>query len=361
MNRRALALAAAMAFGFTPFAAQAIRPVKPIAPAAPPDAGAPAEPAPVAPVEPAHRGPVHPVGEAPKPVPKKPQLPPELQVKPPPPPKKIVNPAEVTYRKKTEDHLFVLRVRPGEPKPGQTVELLLELSKLHDPPDPVVGDREPVAGAELVVSLEKGGAAPEHLLHALDQPGQYGAHITAGEAGLYTVRIASRSGDAALAASFPLGIGVPTPVRPDDVAATLAAASRGPHRAVRSRKQAAGDTVHAALPEIMRQLGEKLLALDAALSGQGDAAAQAHAMAELSKAIAGQTPPQNSERPAEFDQQAGELTHALGLLAQNPTRAKLADVEQNHCWKCHAEYRFGVASDVSGWPKFVAAEPQEEK
>ena len=360
MNRRALALAAASALGLAPFAAQAIHPVRPIAPQQPPDAGAPQAAAPM-PSEPAHVGPVKPANPAPKPVaPAKPQIPPELLAKPAPPPKKIEHPAEVTYRQKTADHAYALRVRPGEPKPGESIELLLDLAKLHDPPDPVVGDREPEAGVDLLIAVAKSGEGKPHLLHAMSEPGQYGAHLTVAEPGLYTVTIIRRGTEGGVVAHFPLGIGVATPVRPDDVAATLVPASLGPQRAVRSRKQAASDAVQKALPKVMRELGEKLLALDSALDGHGDAAAQAHAMAELSKAIAGQTPPQGSDRPREFDAQAAQLTSALNQMAQSPSRARLQDLEQNHCLKCHAEFRWGVASDVSAWPKFTAAEPKEE-
>ena len=200
--------------------------------------------------------------------------------------------------------------------------------------------------------MEKGKAAPPRLMHALPQPGEYGAHVTVGEAGLYTVRIARVSGKPGVDASFPLGIGVATPVRPDDVAATLTPTGRGP-RAVRPDDTPAAS--QAGLAQLMRQLGEKLLATDAALAANnsGEAAAQAKAMVELSKSIPGQVPPYGNDRPREFDQQAGALTTALTALAGSPDATKLANVEQNLCWKCHAEYRWGVASDVSAWPGFT--------
>ncbi|MBS2031055.1 MAG: hypothetical protein JST54_24350 [Deltaproteobacteria bacterium] len=365
MNKlRTLALVV-VAFAL-PLAAHAAHPVKPAnAPAEPPDAGptpvqpVAATPPPAAPEPAPSHGPVAPAGkpaDAPKkPVGAAPQLPPELQPKPPPVEKKIENPAEVTYRQKAGEHAFALRVRPGAPKPGDTLELILDLAKLHDPPDPVVGDREPARDEDLVITLEKGKSATR-VLHALAEPGRYGAHFTLSEGGLYTVRISRRSGKPGVDASFPLGVGVATPVRPDDVAATLTPTGHGPLRVIRPEDTAPDGSPKAAMPQVMRLLGEKLLALDAQVSsGKGDAAATARAMAELAKALPGQTPPFGDSRPREFDQAASDLTAALTAFAASPSAAKLATVEQNQCWKCHAQFRWGVASDTAGWPSFAAA------
>ena len=246
-------------------------------------------------------------------------------------------------------------MRPGAPKPGDTLELILDLAKLYDPPDPVVGDREPARDEDLVVTLEKGKSATR-VMHALAEPGRYGAHFTLGESGLYTVRISRRSGKPGVDASFPLGVGVPTPVRPDDVAATLTPMGHGPTRAVSAQETTSDGSPKAAMPQVMRQLGERLLALDAAVNGgHGDSAANARAMAELAKALPGQTPPFGDTRPREFDQAANDLGVALTSFAASPSASKLQSIEQNQCWKCHAQFRWGVASDTAGWPSFAAA------
>jgi len=281
-----------------------------------------------------------------------PELPPELQVKARPPPKKIEHPAEVIYRQKVGDHAFALRVRPGEPVPGQLLELVVDLLKLHDPPDPVVGDREPDKGEDLIVTLTLDGHAHARVLHPLAEPGAYGAHVTVDAPGLYAVRVSRRTGKPGIDATFKLGIGVATPVRPDDVAATIQTRHHGPMRPAGDDADGADG---AALSTVMRELGRALVSLDASLaSGHGDAAAQARAMAALSKGIAGKVPPFGADRPKEFAQLASGLTAALTELASAPSTAKLQAVQQSQCTKCHAAYRWGVASDVSSWPAFTA-------
>lgn len=358
MKRPILALAAAGAFAMAPMLASAVRPVRPAgAPPEPVDAGPPPEPPkavePARPAEPAKPAPKP--NDAVKPPPKPvPATAPAAEAKPPEP-KKIENPAEVTYRQKVEDHSFALHVRPGAPKPGNALELLLEISRLHDPPDPTYGDREPERDADLVLFLEKGKPTTPVVLHPMSEPGVYGAHVSAMEQGLYTVRIARRTGKPGLEASFPLGIGVATPARPDDVLASLPKSGQRTGRAIRPDADATGAAAPA-LPQVMHQLADRLLALDAALDGKGDAAAEARAMVDLSKAIPGQTPAHANNRPKEFDAEAAGLTNALQQLASSPTKARLADVEQNHCWRCHVQFRWGVASDVSAWPAFTQQE-----
>lgn len=350
MKRRALAVAVAGSFGLLPLAAHAVRPVRPAGQPEVVDAGPPPEA--VRPVAPKPVAPAKPVApEAQRPAPS--AAAPTAQPKPPEP-KKIENPAEVTYKQKSEDHVFILHVRPGNPKPGTPLELLVEIAKLHDPPDPVYGDREPEKDADLVLTLEKGKAEPPVVLHALPEAGEYGAHVTALEQGLYTVKIGRRTGKPGLEASFPLGVGVSTPARPDDVQETLPEEGMRTGRAIRPAGESGASGP--ALPGIMRRLAEHLLAADAALDGKGDAAAEAHAMVELSKAIAGQTPAHARNRPKEFDAEAAGLTGALQQLESSPSKAQLADVEKNHCWRCHVQFRWGVASDVSAWPSFTQAE-----
>lgn len=332
MTRRHLAWAALAALGLVTPLAHATRPVRPVGePPPPPDAGPPAA------------------------EPKKPEAP--AKPEPKPEPKKVENPAEVTYRKSSGEHAFAMKVRPGAPRPGETVELVFDIAVIHDPPDAVLGDREPLQGAELVVSLEKGKASLPHLLHPLSEPGRYGAHVVAPEQGLFTVRVGRRSGKPGVEASFPLGIGVATPVRPDEVQATQNPSARGPVKAQDALPAGAPERT---LAETMRLLGDRFLQLDAQLeSGKGEAQGTARAMAELAKGVAGTTPPFAKNRPREFEAETNRLQTALAALAAAPTRQKLTDLEQNVCFRCHAQFRFGVAADVTSWPAFRMA--REEK
>jgi hypothetical protein len=351
MTRRHLAWAALAALGLSPQIASAVRPVRPAGAPEVPDAGPPPEPPPPKPIQ-DHTVPdpsLHPTPGPTKPVP--------APVKPPPEPKKIENPAEVTYRQNSGEHAFSLRVRPGAPRPGETVELVFDIAVIHDPPDAVQGDREALRDADLVVTLEKGKVGPAHQLHPLGNPGQYGAHLLATESGLFTVRVGRRSGKPGVDAAFPLGIGVATPVRPDDVQATLNPTARGPVKAQDALPATANGL---SLPETMRALGERFLQLDAQLeSGKGDASGLARAMVELGKGVSGTTPPFARNRPREFEVETNRLQTALAGLATAPTKQKLSDLEQNVCFRCHAQFRFGVAADVTRWPAFTLA--KEEK
>ena len=172
------------------------------------DSQAPAAPA---------KGPVKPISAAPAtpPAPKPASRPapasePPAAEAPAPTAKQLENAVEAVYHQKTTDHLFTLHVRPASPKPGQMVELELEVVRLLDPPDPVQGDRQP-EDAELVAVLSRSAHAGPRSVHPLKNPGDYGLHFTAGEAGVATVAFSRRSGKPGLDIKFPIGVGVPTP------------------------------------------------------------------------------------------------------------------------------------------------------
>ena len=343
-----------------PALALAARPVVPAGHPAPQpapeptDAGAVA-PAPEAPAPVPSSGPVRPVAPASAtpaaPVAKPRELPAELTAKPIEA-KKIENPAEVRYQQKANDHFFRLRVRPGSPKPGDALELIAEVAEIRDPPDPVLGDRVPVQNEELVGTFGKGGV--ERVWHPLAAAGEFGMHVEAVEAGVQTLTIHRRTDKPGIEASFPVGIGVPTPARPDDVQAS-ADAKPLPMVAGSAPSARAGD-----LDDLMRQLELHTVALAAALDRpKSDTAADAKAIADLSARVAGLVPAAHGSRVHEFDAVAKSSAATAAELAHPSDReklkAKLDQLEQGGCLRCHAQFWWGVADDTSAWPSFTPA------
>lgn len=286
----------------------------------------------------------------------------QLEVAPKVAQKIIENPAEVVFKTRNADFAFTLRVRPGLPKPGEVVELRLDVQRIHEPPDPVQGDREAYNEAQLSAVFSRDGAGGRpYLFHKLPLPGEYGLHVLPTDQGVHELAIGRRSGKPGMDINFKVGVGVPHPLRPDDALATVAAGSRGP-----VRPTAAGAAGGPPLAQVMEQLGERLLAYEAALEAgrAADGVAAAKAMQELSGQVAGKVPGHHARRTQEFEGNAQRLAAGLTELASRPlekpadrvaAKAKLLELESATCMRCHVQFRFDVADDTSTWPKFTAA------
>jgi hypothetical protein len=275
------------------------------------------------------------------------------------------NPAEVAYRQKAGDHYFELHVKPGAPKPNDHIEFLLEVALIHDPPDPVQGEHEPVQNEELVATFTKGGGpgGKQRVLHATGVPGEYGLHLTPEESGVHPLVVSRRTGKPGMDVTFPIGIGVPTPGRPDDV---LVIQGAGGGRAPLRVNMPGGGTETGAgggdMVALMKQIGQHWMALDVATTDpKADIGGHAKALADLAAPLKGRVPTRFNERRQEWDGQAASFQSAMQDLIhvadRNQLKTKMLDLEQNSCLKCHAQFWFGVADDVSSWPNFTLATP----
>jgi hypothetical protein len=367
------------------------RPEEPKKPAAanPPDAGAPpaAQPAPAAKEQPKKEATSAPESDSPRtPVAKEPKK--EAAPAPTPvlvpkdeqdAPKKDVKSSataskaeEAVYRRKIDKMSVTLRVRPARPLPSRTTTLLFEIVKLLAVPDPALGDRVPLENALLFVTVGKDGTKTpaRYRLHPLADAGVYGVHFTASEAGPYRLALEQRLvnaeiGDKALTTDFVLGIGQDTPMEAASEDESAIKAGRG-----RTAIKASDGLSQEGAATVMRALGDQWVELADSLedpAAKGDKVAAARAIAEASSKLAGQVPSALTSSRREFDTLAGDLAASLKELpaavgagaAQG--RAQMVKIDAEQCSRCHVKFRFQLAEDVSGWPKFTPKAPKEKE
>jgi hypothetical protein len=278
---------------------------------------------------------------------------------------------EAVYRRKIDKTSVTLRVRPAKPLPNHTATLFFEIVKLLTVPDPALGDRVPLENALLFVTVGKDGAkAPaRYRLHALADAGVYGVHFLAGEKGPYRVGLEQRLvnpeiGDKALTTEFVLGIGQDTPMEPASEEESAVKTGRG-----RTAIKASDGLSQEGAAPLMRALGEQWAELAESLenpAATGDKVAAARAILEASAKLAGQVPAALSSSRREFDTLAGDLAASLKELppavgaGADKGRAQMARIESEQCSRCHVKFRFQLAEDVSGWPKFTPKAPKEK-
>ena len=101
-------------------------------------------------------------------------------------------------------------VKQGLVRPGDTVEVVWRINEILPIPDPAFGDRKPLTGTNLVATVS-GPQQALYEVHALDAPGTFGIHFTAGATGLYRVELNRADGRPGLKTEFALGVGVPMP------------------------------------------------------------------------------------------------------------------------------------------------------
>ena len=115
------------------------------------------------------------------------------------------NGCEAVYSKRRESTAYSLRIRPAQPRPGQLVEAIVELSEILENPDPEYGDRKPVTGEGLVAHVEGVG---RFVLHPMDRDaGGYGFHFTAPGKGSRQIEIARLNGRPGLSVDFNVPLG----------------------------------------------------------------------------------------------------------------------------------------------------------
>lgn len=274
---------------------------------------------------------------------------------------------EALYRRRLDKVVVTLRVRPARPLPGKTTTLLFEVARLLAVPDATHGDRLPLEKGLLSASIGRDDAGLQrYRLHPLADAGLYGVHFVVAEAGAYRVRLEQQLenpeiGDEAVTADFVLGVGQETPM---EAATEESALKTGRGRTALKAFDAVGGGGAATA---MRELGARWLeltqGLDAATAPGADLVALARAVGAAAGKLAGQAPAAFSSAKREFDTLATELQAALQALPAaveaGQGRAAAAQVEQNHCARCHVKFRHSLTDDLSAWPKFSPKPPRD--
>lgn len=264
---------------------------------------------------------------------------------------------ELRATKRVGDLVYVMSVRPGEPKASTPVEVQFRLNEMLSIPDPNFGDRKPVEKAKLLASIS-GPGVPERLfeVHPLASPGAYGVHFTPpANTGVYRIALQRTDGRNSSKVEFQLGIGVATP--------GLATAEE-----MEKRKRSRGGVVEgvemvgvpgpddSTISGVMAELGRRWMELErtAGTPAAAEVAAQVKAQAAL---VAGKMPQVQGGNAVEFDQLAGLLVQkAEGLEGRASDRAgtlsSMESVQNDVCLRCHAMYRLGIAESVQSWPDF---------
>lgn len=347
------------------------KPPEPVAvPAPPPEPGKPPPPPPASPPGPT------PVGSGGAPDAGAALAPPPKPAPPPP------QPEELVFRRRFQRHNFTLRLKPAEPKPNQLVEVVFEISRRLESPDPVYGDRRPLEGATLLLSLRADTRSPPRVvaLHALMDAGEYGARFVLAAKGQYRLEVEevkkpdAEHGEMTVSGEFTVGIGEPTTMLSEDVEpGARAPVAAGSRRAIRAGA-ADGDPdaafEAAGLQPVMRPIGKAWIDLHAGLADARSKPADLEALAKdlhkLSASIRGKAPAFKITATQEFDIYAERVEAAIGELATSlgdraRARDKMVEIENRHCVACHAKYRFDLTDDLSQWPNFPlkAAPPVE--
>ena len=227
------------------------------------------------------------------------QEPPDLVPLVPPPP-------EYTLELKDREFRVHVNFKPGEPQPGEVVELRFDVGRQKDAE---VGDARPWSEGKLALTVTGPGPAARYLVRALGDAGAYGAHWTPISRGLWTLALAPYQ-DAGRSVTFQVGAGEPMPV-----------SSQG-HMVQASRiVVGARDPAQPPVKTLMADLGKRW-------QQQSDAPrpdpAELKAMAKLLEAIEGR-----GKGPG-FDRLAADQASAL-------EKGALPDAAS--CLQCHIRFR----------------------
>jgi hypothetical protein len=231
-------------------------------------------------------------------------------------------------------------VRPGEPQPGQLVELQLDITQARDISDPMYGDDAPVENALLVLTFTGPGAKVRSSVRPLSDVGSYGVHWTPVNKGLWTATLAPLAGQGP-SLSFEIGVGVPMP------------ASAQGQEVQETRSVVGSRSARPAQPltPMMRQLTQRWLKL---LESGTDGAREGDAIGTLLRTLPGRVPQAFESDSAEFDELAKSTATAAEAAARTPFAgrdAAMRAVELNSCTRCHVKFRDGVVQDISHWPE----------
>ena len=268
---------------------------------------------------------------------------------------------ELRYTRRVGDFVYQVHVRPGEPKPGTPIELFLRVNELLPIPDPALGDRRPLEGGRLLVTVKGNGSSRTYRTHALLDAGTYGTHFTVDAPGLYDLAIERLGARRPERFEVRLGVGTETP--------GIATPEAGPRRRDRDGVVEGIEMVGVAGPDdatiagVMDELGRRWMELDR-LAGSEDAAEALRAVREQAALAAGKMPQGRGGNPTEFDQLVAGLADRLAALEgatgdRTALRAGMLRVQEEVCMRCHALYRHGIAESVAAWPDFSPKEKLE--
>jgi hypothetical protein len=302
------------------------------------------------------------------------------------PPEKPVDPPERVYRKRRGDFITAIHVRPGDPKPGRSVEVILELYKASEVPDPTYGDRIPIANARLIAAWNReGDNETRYLVRPMGESANYGVHLFAAREGPYTLKIEGSVGEEKLSLEYHLGVG--QPANPSGTAR----GARGNRTVVKAGGNAPSLKRYEdprGVPFMMRELTRRWLDLDAALeraeasgkqpaakgkkgptkveylpSAVGAAQLAAKSLGSPAAAVVQTVPEDLGSGAPDYNGFARDFVRAVidvtGKLKGEDlagARTAMRAIEENQCTKCHAQFSWKVAKDVKDWPKFMSAQ-----
>jgi hypothetical protein len=273
--------------------------------------------------------------------------PPVVAAPPPPPaaPKApVAPPAEIALSLKQDDWRVRATIKPGEPKPGQLVEVRLELARQRDVPDPTYGDLVPAGGVQLSMAMSGPGSKVRYYVRPFADTGSYGVHWTPSAKGLWTLQLAplAAGAEAGPSVSFEVGVGVPMPVSAQGQVVQVTRSVIG----ARARQK------EPPLSPVMREVALRWLKLDAAAGP--DPLAEGTALAALFKNAQGRVPAALGLAGPEFDKLAAEAAATSERIARLPAKerpAALRTAEVDTCLRCHVKFRDGLVEDLSKWPE----------
>ncbi len=253
--------------------------------------------------------------------------------------------AEVSLSLKQGDWRVRVTIRPGEPKPGQLVELRLDVARQREVPDATYGEHVPVEGLPLQLAMSGPGSKVRYYARPLADVGSYGVHWTPAAKGLWTAQLSQLPGaEAGPQVSFEVGVGVPMPVSAQGQAVQVSRVVLGAKGKSQNNRPP--------LSPVMREVAQRWLKLEAAAGP--DAAAESAALVALFKAAQGRAPPSMASASAEFDQlaqSAAAEVERVAALAPKERGAAARGVEASTCLRCHLKFRDGVVEDLSKWPE----------
>jgi hypothetical protein len=236
-------------------------------------------------------------------------------------------------------------IRPGEPRPGQLVDLRLDVAKQREVPDPTYGEQVPVEGLALQLSMSGPGNKVRYYARPLADVGSYGVHWTPAAKGLWTLQLSQLPGfEAGPQVSFEVGVGVPMPVSAQGQAVQVSRVVIGARTRAHNNRPP--------LSPVMREVAQRWLRLEAATGP--DAAAESAALVGLFKTAQGRAPASMASAGDEFDelaQSAAAEVERVAALGPKERSAAARGVEANTCLRCHLKFRDGVVEDLSKWPE----------
>ena len=215
-------------------------------------------------------------------------------------------PPEYTLSLRDGDWRVHVNFRPGEPQPGEVVELTFDVGRQKDSD---VGEPQPFSDGKLVLTVTGPGPRARYLVRPLGDAGVYGVHWTPPSRGLWTLALAPYR-DQGPAAGFEVGAGEPMP-----------AASQGHMVQVSRMVVGAQKAQQPGVKQLMEELGRRWMRQIA--SPQPDPA-ELKAMARLLRAVKGRNAGPGFDKLAE--QEAAQLD-----------RGGVPDAAS--CLECHMRYR----------------------